>query len=173
MGPIGPAKGAELRPVRALPARGRRTSATDAAPCMVAGLLALRQGMAWRASQQLVRPMASTPRRSVQRPSVLQSRAGRCGQNWLSLRLGSWTTITWTRIGGIGSSDYVGQYMSVNDLVTVLRGHFLQAIDCGLTEVRATRLQKLNFARLPPTTPPPYARFGGGAFKRIQSIYFQ
>jgi hypothetical protein len=131
--------------------------------CMVAGLLALRQRMAWRGLQRLVPPMVNTQRRSGQRPSVLHSRAGRCGQNWLSWRLGSWTTGTSTRTGGIGSSDYVGQYTSVNDLVMVSRGHFLQAIDCGLTEVRAIRLQKLNFARLPPNTPPPYARFGGGA----------
>jgi len=67
----------------------------------------------------------------------------------------------------MGSSDYVGQYTPVNDLVTVLRGHFLQPIDCGLMEVRATRLQKPSFVRLPPNTPPPYARFGGGGLKRL------
>ena len=38
MAPIGPANGAELRPVRARPARGRRTSEMDAAPCTVADL---------------------------------------------------------------------------------------------------------------------------------------
>ena len=104
LAPIGPANGAGPRPVRARPARGRRTSATDAAPCTVADLQGPRQRMAWRGLQRLVRPMVNTQRRSVQRPSVLQNRGARCEQSWPSLRHGSWTTVIWTRTGGIGSN---------------------------------------------------------------------
>jgi hypothetical protein len=104
LAPIGPANGAGPRPARARPARGRRTSATDTALCTVADLQGPRQRMASRVLQRLVRRMASTPRRSGQMLSVLQNRGARCGPNWLSLRLDSWTTGTWTRTGGIGSN---------------------------------------------------------------------
>ncbi len=44
LAPIGPANGAGPRPVKARPARGRRTSATDAAPCTVGSLQAQDRG---------------------------------------------------------------------------------------------------------------------------------
>ena len=120
LAPIGPANGTGLRLLKARPARGRRTSATDAVLCMVANLQDPRRRMAWRGLQRLVRPMGSTPRRSGQRPSVLQSRAGRCGPSWLSLRHGSWTTVTWTRTGA-----KIGNY-SRGPRFTILRSGLLQ-----------------------------------------------
>ena len=103
-GPDWPGQRCGAKTRRARPARGRRASATDASPCTVADPQGPRQGMASRGLQRLVRPMASTQRRSGQRPSVLQSRGARCGPSWLSLRLGSWTTVIWTRNGGISSN---------------------------------------------------------------------
>ena len=61
----------------------------------------------WMDWRDLHRPgprTGSTPRRSVRSQGVMQNRDGRCGQNWLSLRHGSWTTGIWIRNGGIGSN---------------------------------------------------------------------
>ena len=102
---IGPANGAAPRPEKARPARGRRASATDAALCTVARFHRARQRMAWRGLQRLVRPMGSTQRRSGRSQGVMQKRDGRCARSWLSLRHGSWTTVIWTRIGGISSNN--------------------------------------------------------------------
>ena len=103
-GPDWPGQRCGAKTRRARPARGRRTSAMDAAPCMVADPQDRRRRMAWRGLQRLVRPMVNTPKRSGQRPSVLQNRGARCEPSWLSWRHGSWTTVIWTRTGGIGSN---------------------------------------------------------------------
>ena len=101
---IGRANGVVPRPARARPARGRRTNATDAAHCTAADLQDRRQRMAWRSLQRLVPPTASSPRRSVQRPSAGPRWGARCEQSWLSWRNGSWSTVIWTRNGAkIGS----------------------------------------------------------------------
>ena len=55
LAPIGRANGAGPRPEKARPARGRRTSATDAVPCTVADPQDPTHRMTWRALQPLVR----------------------------------------------------------------------------------------------------------------------
>jgi len=104
LAPIGRANGAGPRPEKARPARGRRTSATDAVPCTVADPQDPTHRMTWRALQRLVRRIVNTPRTSGQRPSARPSLGARCGPSLLSWRRGSWTTGTWTRNGGIGSN---------------------------------------------------------------------
>ena len=117
LAPIGRANGAGPRPEKARPARGRRTSATDAVPCTVADPQDPTHRMTWRALQPLVRCIVNTPRTSGQRPSVLQSRAGRCARSWQSWRNGSWTTGTWTRTGAKIGSYSLGSWFTDRGLL--------------------------------------------------------
>ena len=91
MGQAGKVKDARPVPDEACNAGVLEPSKTADVGSTAATALAYDLRTGWHALQRLAGPMASTQRKSEQKPSVLQSRAGRCGQNWLSWRHGSWT----------------------------------------------------------------------------------
>jgi hypothetical protein len=92
-------------PVEALCASGLLGSPWGAVSSMEGCLPAShRPRMAGRDSQRLEQSMASSRKRSAQKHGTLLNRGVRCAANLRSWRRGSWTTVIWTRNGGIGSN---------------------------------------------------------------------